>query len=156
MNVEVITTAERLAEIGPIWDDLVARAGVTHPFVTHAWVQTWWECFGADAELMILLLRQAGEPIAIAPLQRVTERIYGRAHRCARFLANDHTPRSDFVVAAKSDEAYSAICKFLMSEDGGWDVLQLRDVPADSPTLRELTMTTKGVQLGPWSRPTGA
>lgn len=146
MNVEVIRTTEQLAKLGPMWDDLVTRAGVSHPFVTHTWVQTWWECFGGGADLMTLVLQEEGKPIAIAPLQRVTERLYGRAHRCVRFLANDHTPRCDFVVAAKPEESYAAICKFLMNEDAGWDVLQLRDVPADSPTLRELT--THAAQYG--------
>lgn len=138
-TVEVITTSDGLAELGPVWDQLVARAGVTHPFITHAWIQTWWESFGAGAELFVLLVRADGEPIAIAPFMRVTERIYGARHRCLRFPANDHTPRCDFVVAARPGDAYAAICKYLMSESADWDVLQLRDVPSDSRTLRELT-----------------
>jgi CelD/BcsL family acetyltransferase involved in cellulose biosynthesis len=138
-TVEVITASERLAELGPIWDELVARARVTHPFVTHMWMQTWWDSFGADAELFILLVRDHDGPIAIAPLMRVKARIYGARHRCLQFLANDHTPRCDFIVAARPAEAYAAICKFLMSESADWDVLQLRDVPSESGTLQELT-----------------
>lgn len=138
-TVEVITTSDGLAELGPVWDQLVARAGVTHPFITHAWIQTWWESFGAGAELFVLLVRADGEPIAIAPFMRATERICGARHRCLRFLANDHTPRSDFIVAARSADAYAAICKFLMAQSADWDVLQLRDVPSDSRTLQELT-----------------
>jgi len=138
-TVEVIRTADALAQLAPIWDDLVERTGVNHPFITHAWIQTWWESFGAGGELLVLLVRADGEPIAIAPFMRVTERIYGARHRCLRFIANDHTPRCDFIVAANPAEAYAAICKFLMSECADWDVLQLRDVPSDSRTLGELT-----------------
>lgn len=136
--VEVISTSEGLAGLGPIWDRLVARAGVTHPFVTHAWMQTWWECFGNGAELRVLLVRSDGEPIAIAPFLCRTERIYGARHRCLSLVANDHTPRCDFIVAGRPEEAYSAICRFLMSESANWDVMQLRDVPADSATIGEL------------------
>lgn len=137
-TVEVISTNEGLADLAPIWDRLVARAGVTHPFLTHLWMQTWWECFGGDGELMVLLVRSDGEPIAIAPFFRLTERIYGARHRCLRFVANDHTPRCDFIVADQPVEAYAAIGKFLMSESADWDVLQLREVPADSATVNEL------------------
>jgi CelD/BcsL family acetyltransferase involved in cellulose biosynthesis len=137
-TVEVITTEDRLAEIGPIWDRLVARAGVTHPFVTHAWIQSWWECFGGSSELLILLVRTGDEPIAIAPLMRATERMYGARYRCVRFIANDHTPRSDFIIASHADEAYAAICTFLMREAAEWDVLQLCDVPGDSRTVGAL------------------
>jgi CelD/BcsL family acetyltransferase involved in cellulose biosynthesis len=154
-TIEIIDTTERLAELAPTWDRLVTRAGVTHPFVTHTWMQTWWECFGAGAELMVLLIRSDGEPIAIAPFQRRTERIYGARHRCLRFLANDHSPRCDFIIAAKPVEAYASIGKFLMSESASWDVLQLCDVPADSRTVRELTSHAaqygflSGVRRGP-------
>ena len=145
-TVEVITDGQGLADLAPIWDALVARAGMTHPFSTHAWTQTWWESFGADAELLVLLVRANGEPIAIAPFMRVTERMYGARQRCLRFLANDHSPRCDFIVADRHAEAYGAICKFLMSEATNWDVLQLRDVPSHSRTLVELT--THAAQYG--------
>ncbi len=138
-TIEIITTGERLAEIGPLWDQLIARAGLTHPFLTHDWIRTWWECFGSGAELRILLVRADGEPIAIAPFMRTTERICGARHHCLRFPANDHTPRCDFIVLdGRASEAYAAICKFLMSESADWDVLQLHDVPSDSRTLKEL------------------
>ena len=138
-TVEVISTSDGLAALGPVWEDLVARARVTHPFVTHGWIQSWWESFGNGAEMVILLVRAEGELIAVAPFMRVTERICGARHRCLRFMANDHTPRCDFIIAAKPADAYAAICKFLMSESADWDVLQLRDVPADSRTVSELT-----------------
>jgi CelD/BcsL family acetyltransferase involved in cellulose biosynthesis len=138
VNVEVITTAQQLAELAPVWDRLVARAGAVHPFVTHTWIRTWWECFGAEGELRILVVRDDREPIAIAPLMRRKERIYGARHECLRFTANDHTPRCDFIVADKPVEAYGAISRFLLSESDDWDVVQLCDVPADSDTLREL------------------
>lgn len=154
-TVEVIDTQAGLAELRPVWDRLVARAGITHPFVTHTWMQTFWECFGTGAELMVLLIRSNGEPIAIAPFQRRNERLYGARHRSVRFLANDHSPRCDFIVAANSDEAYAAIGKFLMSESPNWDVLQLSDVPDESRTVRELTRRAaqygflSGVRRGP-------
>jgi CelD/BcsL family acetyltransferase involved in cellulose biosynthesis len=145
-TVEVISSTERLAELAPVWDALAARAGITHPFSTHAWIQTWWECFGAGAELVVLLVRCDGEPIAIAPFLRDTERMYGARHRRLRFLANEHSPRCDFIVAARHGEAYAAICKFLMNESTNWDVLQLRDVPSNSRTVVELT--THAAQYG--------
>lgn len=138
-TVEVITTSEQLVALAPTWDALVARARLTHPFVTHTWIRTWWECFGADARLMVLLVRSDGEPVAIAPLQRRTARIYGARHRYVRFLANDHSPRCDFIVADKAADVYATICEFLMSASRTWDALELCDVPAESRTVAELT-----------------
>jgi len=130
MNLDVITTAEQLASLRDDWDKLIARANVTHPFVTHAWMQSWWECFGAGSEMMILVVREEGEVVAIAPLLR--------RKRIVRFIANAHTPRCDFIVAEGRSDAYRAISDFLLRQSGGWNVLQLRDVPTASPTLGEL------------------
>ena len=156
-TIEVIDTADALGALAPIWEELVTRAGVTHPFVTHLWMQTWWESFGADAELMVLLIRSNGEPVAIAPLQRRTTRIYGARHRSVGFLANEHSPRCDFIIAADADaaEVYGSVGKFLMSGTAEWDVVQLGDVPADSDTVRELTSHAaqygflSGIRRGP-------
>lgn len=147
-TLEVIRTSEALADLGPVWDQLVATAGLTHPFVRHDWIRTWWECFGGDAELCIALVRSDDEPVAIAPFMRTTERLYGASSRCLRLLANDHTPRCEFIVAANNDQAYSAIWKFMMS--GDWDTVHLREVPDDSATLHELTRLAEesGVRAG--------
>src|SRR5205807_8939260 len=72
-TVEVITTTERLSELAGIWKRLTSEAEIEHPFLTYDWIRTWWDCFGAGAELRILLVRAGGEPIAIAPLMRTTE-----------------------------------------------------------------------------------
>jgi len=151
-TLEVITSSRALAELGPVWDRLVEQSGLTHPFVTHDWMRTWWECFGGDAELCIVLVRADGEPIAIAPFMRTTERLYGRQVRCLRFLANDPTPRCDFIVGARPDDAYAAIWKFLMSESALWDIVMLRELPAGSRTLKELPVRAKqgGVLWGRW------
>lgn len=155
-TIEIIRTREQFADLAPVWDALVARANVSHPFVTHTWMQTWWECFGNDGELMIALVRDmSGEAIAIAPLQRTTERIYGARHRSLRLLANEHSPRCDFIVAGDPAIAYAAIGDFLAVESRSWDVLRLCDVPAGSRTLVELTTRAAdfgclaGVRRGP-------
>src|SRR5437899_9232551 len=115
-TLETITSTSALTELRPVWDRLVAQSALEHPFVTYDWIRTWWECFGVGAQLCVVLVRAEGEPIAIAPFMRTTERLYGRQLRCLRFLANDHTPRCDVIVAAKPRAAYAAIWRFLTSE----------------------------------------
>jgi CelD/BcsL family acetyltransferase involved in cellulose biosynthesis len=137
-TIEVITSHREFAELEPAWNNLVDEAGLTHPFLTHEWMWTWWECFGRDAELNILLVRAGGELIAIAPLMRTRQRVFGRRLRCLRFLANDHTPRCDFIVGSRPHDAYAAISKFLMNDAA--DMVALRDLSADSRTLEELSI----------------
>jgi CelD/BcsL family acetyltransferase involved in cellulose biosynthesis len=99
-----------------------------------------------------VLVRADGEPIAIAPFMRTVERVYGRQVRCLRFLANDHTPRCDFIIAARPHDAYRAIWNFLMTESSLWDMVVLRQLPADSRTVEEISRRAEqsGVLLGRW------
>jgi len=91
----------------------------------HEWIRTWWDSFGADRDLHIIVVRDEGRVVAIAPLMRESAIVY--AFRCDawRLLANDHTPRTDFIVADRHDEAYRSIWNTLAEEIDDWDVLQL-------------------------------
>jgi CelD/BcsL family acetyltransferase involved in cellulose biosynthesis len=79
--------------------------------------------------------------------------MYGMPVRRLRFLQNDHTPRTDVIVAGHRDAAYGALWHAI--QDGGerWDVLQLSQLPSDSITrdrFRQLA-AFDGRQTGVWA-----
>jgi CelD/BcsL family acetyltransferase involved in cellulose biosynthesis len=67
---------------------------------------------------------------------RETARMYGMPARRIRFIQNDHTPRTDIIVAAQPDESYRAIWRALRAERDRWDVLQLSQLERESDTRR--------------------
>jgi len=117
------------------WNETVDRARVAHPFLRHEWLRTWWECFGRGGRLHIVVVRAEGRIVAIAPLMSDTTRMYGIPIRRLRLLHNDHTPRTDFIVAERAEESYRAIWTALHQQRDSWDVLQLGQVPQQSRTL---------------------
>jgi CelD/BcsL family acetyltransferase involved in cellulose biosynthesis len=153
LSVEVIREGAELRAIGAEWDALVARAGIDHPFLSHDWVCTFWESFGAGKELHVLLVRADGRLIAIAPLMRVRARMYGLSVWRIEFIANVHTPRFDLIVAESPREAYAAILAHLQQASGRWDVLMLPELSERSPTdalLRDLA-PSHWLRAGMWS-----
>lgn len=134
-SVDVITDHAAFLALEAEWNDAVERAGVPHPFLRHDWVRTWWGAFGGDARLHILVVRDGARIIAIAPLMRETTRMYGLPVARLRLLQNDHTPRTDVIIAGPADEAYRAIWETLRKDRDAWDVLQLSQLPRTSPTL---------------------
>ncbi len=135
LQTEVISDPEQFAALGREWNDAVERAAVPHPFLTHEWVRTWWDCFGTDAQLRIVVVRDEGRIVAIAPLMLERTRIYGMPVRRMRLLQNDHTPRTDLIVVDRQVEAYRAIWEVLTAGRDEWDVLQLSQILRESPTL---------------------
>jgi CelD/BcsL family acetyltransferase involved in cellulose biosynthesis len=137
LHVHAITSLTELANLEPIWNDLLEKADIDHPFLEYLWIRTWLECFGTGSTLRILLVTAADEPIAIAPLILTTVRLHGIRVRRLGFPYNSHVPRAGFIVARGRDEAYPAIWKHL-SENRDWDLIQLCQLPESSATLKRL------------------
>lgn len=152
LRVEVVSDYAALLELKPAWDDLVERAGVEHPFLSHEWTTTWWECFGAGKELRVLLVRDGARLVGLAPLMRSDARMYGLRVRRLGTLYNPHVPRSDFVIARGAQGACRALWRELCGAERGWDMLELCQLPSDSPALAELPALARadGFLTGVW------
>src|SRR4051812_46721283 len=66
-SVETVTDHAAFIALQPLWSRLIEQARIDHPFVRHEWLRTWWNCFGRDYDLDILVVRHRTEPVAIAP-----------------------------------------------------------------------------------------
>ena len=131
---EIVSDYSRFLDLETEWNDAVERAGATHPFLCHEWFRTWWDCFGANRSLHIVVVRAGGRILAIAPLMREQVQMYGMPVRKLDLIQNDHTPRADFIVAGPAQGAYRAIWSELQAGRRGWDVLQLSRLPRESAT----------------------
>lgn len=151
LRIRTVTTPEDFVALEPVWNGVVQRAAIDHPFLEYTWVRTWWECFGRGSRLNILVVLADGEPVAIAPLILTSIRMWGIPVRRLSFIYNDHVPRADFIVARGHDGAYAAIWNHLR-QTGGWDLLQLCQLSENSPTqghLRALA-AEDGCRTGVW------
>jgi CelD/BcsL family acetyltransferase involved in cellulose biosynthesis len=83
---------------------------------------------------------------------REATRIYGVPVTSLRLLQNDHTPRTDFIIADRAEESYHAIWHWLRSGRERWDVLQLHQFTQSSPTIAAMTQFAEkeGLATGIW------
>jgi CelD/BcsL family acetyltransferase involved in cellulose biosynthesis len=131
---QVISDYSAFLDLEAEWNDAVDRARVTDPFLRHAWLRTWWDCFAGDRQLHVIVVRRDERILAIAPLMRETVQMYGLPIRKIDFIHNDHTPRIDFIVTGRTDEGYRAIWDALFETRDRWDLLQLSRIPRASGT----------------------
>jgi len=144
LRVDTITGWQGLLDLQPAWDALLEEAGVDHPFLSHEWVRTWWECFGAGHDLHVLVVREGDLTVAIVPLMRSAGRFYGLRVLRLEIIGNVHTQRFDVISGRRRPEAYRAIWKTLLRQKALWDVLVLSQLPADSQTLTRITSLAQG------------
>jgi CelD/BcsL family acetyltransferase involved in cellulose biosynthesis len=67
IQVEEVTSAERLESLGPEWSDLWMRCPYATPFQSPEWLLAWWRHFG-NTNLWTLSLRQERRLVGLAPL----------------------------------------------------------------------------------------
>ncbi len=150
IRVETISGYQEFLGLETVWNDVAEAAGLDHPFLEHAWIRTWWECFGAESALHILVVKADDQPIAIAPLMLTPIRMWGIKVRRLGFFYNVHVPRADILIARCPQEAYRAIWRHL-SRNCSWDLLQLCQLPEGSETLNAIPRLAAGDHC-----PTGA
>src|SRR5581483_9809509 len=133
LRIETVTDERAFLQLEPVWDRVMEASGAANPFLEFLWARSWGESFGAGSDLHILVVWSADRPIAIAPLIATRTTIDGVPLKTLGFLYNDHVPRADFLIAERAAECSRAIWSHLAAH-AEWDLLQLCQLPADSPT----------------------
>lgn len=152
LTTEVVADGEAFARLRAEWNDAVARAGIPHPFLRHEWIYSWWECFGGGRQLRIIVVRRGADIVGIAPMMSEHVVMCGVPVRKLDLLHNDHTPRTDIVVADTPAEIYPAIWQAIIAMADHWDVIQVSRVTNDSPTVSALQTLSAphGLRIGLW------
>ena len=144
LSLEHVTDATALDALRDEWNALLAASATRSPFLRHEWIATWWDVFGADFDLHVVLVRDAdGALVAAAPLMTGAGpgRLRGRLRHLMFVGQRGETHAEHLDVLARPDapaEAIGALARGLREEVGPWDALLLERVPADSPTLAAL------------------
>jgi CelD/BcsL family acetyltransferase involved in cellulose biosynthesis len=153
LQADVISDEARFNALEPEWDDLVERASIDHPFLSHTWLRTWWECFGKGQQLHVITVRAGGKLIAAAPMMRTKMRMFGLNVDTLTSMYNPHTPRFDFLIAGEAPReiTYKLIWRELSSAKS--DMVVLRQVPQTSGTLAEIQRLAQDDQwsAGSWT-----
>jgi len=138
VDIVEIRDAEQLAAMAGEWNDLLRRTANNHVFLTHEWITTWWEVYGAESELLVLLAREDGNVIGIAPLY-ITQA--GRAKFCprteVRFLGGHPIPADfvDFIIPEDRKSDILPVFLDYLSANAAWHMLVLKSLNADTAHL---------------------
>lgn len=137
LSVTAYRDVSGFKELAGEWNALLHRSAADTVFLTLEFQRVWWRYLG-EGDLRIVVFRDGGELIGIAPLflnvnadgRRVLATVGGV--EVADYL--------DLIVAqGREDEVYAALLDHLTwPEASDWDVLDLCNVHQDSPTLAML------------------
>ncbi len=131
ITIEKITNIEGFKNIKDDWNGLLEKCPIKSIFLTWEWLFTWWEHFGADKGLYILLAREADEIIGIAPLMIVAVKRFGMPFRMLRSLGMPDIDVAGFITKDGNSNILANFCKEILAASKNWDICEFGEFPND-------------------------
>ena len=146
LAVELIESDAQFDGIRAVWEDLQARSASDNVFLTFDWARSWYRHLRAGRRLALLVLRDETGVRAIVPW--CTGHAWGGRipFRTMQFLGTGLSDRSDLLTTADPVEVLEATVRHFEVNSIRWDMIDLREVPAESPTVDALR--TVAARLG--------
>jgi CelD/BcsL family acetyltransferase involved in cellulose biosynthesis len=135
LTVELVDSMEKLGSLRKAWNDTLAKSSVDDAHLTWEWFYAWWKNFGREG-LFILIVKDSGRFLAIAPFVKQKSRFLGLPVRKISAMRNCYSPRFDIILSERENECMEAILSYLDKEQ--WDMIELGHIRLESMTLKLL------------------
>lgn len=139
MTVEVVDSVPRFSTLRAAWNDLCARAIRRTPTLTFEWLSAWWDAFGNDDELAIVIVRERERILAAVPLMRTMLSLGGIRWRVAASLTNNHSQIAGVLLSERPKECIDAILDHLRASWAPWHMLRLADFCEGNASFQSFT-----------------
>lgn len=138
MNIELIDNYKDFLAAGKFWNRLLEKSSSNNVFLTFEWLDCWWQAYGKEKKLNILLVKEADAVMAIAALMSENALRAGLPVKIISFIYNDNASRADFILSERPRECLGAVINWLESNKNRWDVIELQNIAEGSPSYEIL------------------
>lgn len=129
MHIEKLTDFHDFLSLREQWNSLLTRGKAISISMTHEWLCCWWEAFGNDGNMCVLLLKEGDNLLGAAPLSLSRHRFRGLPANILTLMENGHTPDAFMLFDGAAPDMGVCILEFLRENRNEWDVLKLNRLP---------------------------
>ncbi len=150
-DVVEINEIEGLEPYRLAWNALHAQTPRASFFHTFDWLKTYWEHFGSEQRLRVLIIRSEGKPIGIVPLCVQREQYHFGSVRVLTYPLSDWGMWYGPIGPNISASLFMAM-KHLRETPRDWDMIDLRWIPSESnpSDLGSGNPTVRAMQAAGW------
>ncbi len=112
-TIDTIDSIEKFRALKDIWNAALAKSTMDMPFMTHEWFSCWWSVYGGGNTLMILVVREKGEIVAIAPFMKTQVHLCGFPASAITFIDEQHAGRMGIIFVKQDHALMGEILRFL-------------------------------------------
>jgi CelD/BcsL family acetyltransferase involved in cellulose biosynthesis len=146
LRIDIIRDFNAFLRLEPVWDRLLAASDADSLYMTFDWFRFYWRFFEKNSEMLVFVLNQDGEPVAIVPLMRV--RMFWRAipHTALTFIANYYSNTAG-IIDVSGTNVLGPVLARLGSSGPRFDVFYVNFLPEGSATHRMFRESLGSLQL---------
>jgi len=134
-SVKLVNTYEDFVKIKPVWDKMVDYCKFPTIFQLYSWCKVWWNVYGQDKGLYILIINKDSIPIGLAPLM-----LSGHSKkRSVGFIGTGKADYTDFMINPEfKKEALECIFNFLLQNKNCWAKITLTQMSERTGSMESL------------------
>jgi CelD/BcsL family acetyltransferase involved in cellulose biosynthesis len=144
-TVEIIDTAREFSLLEAEWCDLFKHCAHATPFQSWAWLYSWWEYYGSEGALRLLVVRQGGLMIGLVPLMLEPRLAFPRLV----FIGTGVTDRLDILVRDGHHDSFIRCAIAALDSLQRWLIVDLHQVRPQA-AVWELVRAWRRPQLNVW------
>lgn len=135
--IETITTYKHFLPLRKIWNSLLESSLENdNVFLRHEWFDVWWQAFGAEKKMLILLYYRNQKILGIAPLMSFRDSYKRIPYKRLGFIEDPNAPSMNFIVKqGEGQKAIQAFLEYLQHKKEKWHVSVLTKIPKSTPTI---------------------
>ena len=136
--IEVITNYEKFRSLKSSWNQLLENSSEhENVFLRHEWFQSWWQAFGSEKTMFILVHYSNNHVVGIAPLMLFRDKYKIIPYNRLGFIEDANAPSMNFIISNdREKEVVSSIIRYLLTEARQyWHVAILNKITDNSSTL---------------------
>lgn len=139
LQLSVLRDEAALNAIRDEWTELEQQAATIDRFVTWSYVSLAWTHLRKPGDqLYVILAREAGRLVGVLPLVKVPERHYGLKLSLLRHIGIWEGERPGVLALGAAEPVWAGAWRWLTKHRKDWQVLDLRELDAESWPVREL------------------
>jgi CelD/BcsL family acetyltransferase involved in cellulose biosynthesis len=151
VRIRVLESASDFATLGDEWERLQADAVIGSVFESFDWQHLWWQSYGGDQPLKILVARAGDALVGVLALYVQTQTMLRFPVRLLRFVGTGGDTFPDDlgpVLARGREEEVARALAAAVVQLPGWDVLLLTDLDPACPFARVMESAARAASLG--------
>ena len=140
MRIELITDIHEFAALKDEWDELFEKNPDNSIFLSHDWLYSWWETYGAGHSLYILVCRDVADN-RVAGLFPAYQKNTWKLFRSLKFLGSEYVASDSLDIMTLPHvmpAVYEVIFRYISDNATAWDIVEFTGLVEDSPLLHFL------------------